>query len=634
MTVIGISCGHDANACLIVRDKFVYYSNAERNDRFKGSSSYIEAIKAVIRSSGIVTSQIDTIMITNTQACALPIENEKLFMVKEWIKAPVLFRSDNSHVYKCNSTSPKYFSYQNSSNWFPTPMSNHCKTYDELEALANSSKQAHPRDFIFKGNFKFEGLDISGYFVEHHFAHAISGLVRNKDCQLIISLDGSGHSPELIAKFPYIAGISILNPSNKIIIGPPPLFMGGILYSWASKYCNLSEGKFMGLASYFNINQSFTNSKQWIDLLTRLETLFDSSCKSVYNIKIETITKQMNFILSDLTKYFEGKLVLDYSQITKRDVYKINLPERWKILIAGVVQEVFSRLYIKSIKNQISFFKRKGLSARRVLITGGCVLNCPSNRILCETFPEIDFSFDNACNDEGLSIGAAYVLKFMKGYDSNNNLTSLINTPFLGDHPSHVKEALIIAKSDEQLSYKYSSNLKDDSVIIGNQLLEGKAIVLANGRYESGPRALGNRSLIALAELEKTHWMLNKIKRREYWRPIAPVIREKDFDDFFIGPKNSNMLMTNSVKFPEKLPGTTHVDGSARVQVLHDKSHLLWYLLEYLEEMGHCPVLANTSLNQSEEPLINSAPRIVSLMLDEPDIACAYIDGWIIKKVD
>ena len=124
------------------------------------------------------------------------------------------------------------------------------------------------------------------------------------------------------------------------------------------------------------------------------------------------------------------------------------------------------------------------------------------------------------------------------------------------------------------------------------------------GRAEYGPRALGNRSLIADPRLDIKDTM-NKIKRRQAFRPFAPAILEEYAEDYFEGPMNEYMQYVAKAKHHYK--SVTHVDGSARVQVVKpDCSSILRPILEEWYEKTGCPMLLNTSLNIKGQPMVNT----------------------------
>jgi len=138
---------------------------------------------------------------------------------------------------------------------------------------------------------------------------------------------------------------------------------------------------------------------------------------------------------------------------------------------------------------------------------------------------------------------------------------------------------------------------------IVDYLLANKVVGVANGKAEFGPRALGNRSLLGDVRysIKRT---VNRIKRRQKFRPFAPAILEEYFDDYFEGEKNEYMQYTCRAKHDYN--SVTHVDGSARVQVVtKDNPSILRKILEEYYERTKVPMLLNTSLNVKGKPLVN-----------------------------
>jgi carbamoyltransferase len=127
---------------------------------------------------------------------------------------------------------------------------------------------------------------------------------------------------------------------------------------------------------------------------------------------------------------------------------------------------------------------------------------------------------------------------------------------------------------------------------------------IANGKAEFGPRALGNRSLLGdpRYDIKDT---VNKIKRRQLFRPFAPAILEEYKDEYFEGPMNEYMQFVAKAK--HDMSSVTHVDGTARVQVVKPNcsSSIRQVLEEWYEQTG-CPMLLNTSLNIKGKPMVNT----------------------------
>jgi carbamoyltransferase len=207
---------------------------------------------------------------------------------------------------------------------------------------------------------------------------------------------------------------------------------------------------------------------------------------------------------------------------------------------------------------------------------GGVALNCLANRRLGEYFNNI---WIMPCpGDAGSSLGAAALAYGRRvqwtGADLGHNIP--------GDYP--VDSALAALLSDR---------------IVG----------VASGRAEFGPRALGNRSLLADPRGADIKDQVNSIKRRQKFRPFAPVILQELADQYFIMPKcwsdSRYMQVVAHCRFPEKYPAIIHVDGTSRVQTVPKDGSGIRKLLEAWYAKTGCPMLLNTSLNIRGEPMVN-----------------------------
>lgn len=202
---------------------------------------------------------------------------------------------------------------------------------------------------------------------------------------------------------------------------------------------------------------------------------------------------------------------------------------------------------------------------------GGVALNCVANSKIVNLFNSV-WIMPNP-GDAGSALGAAAL-----AYGGMLNWQS----PYLGTN------------IDRKLSVK---NLV-------NHLLQHKICGVANGRAEYGPRALGNRSLLAdpRHDIKDT---VNDIKRRQRYRPFAPAILEEFADEYFEGPMNEYMQYVAKAKHDYR--SVTHVDGTARVQIVKkDCQSVLRQILEYWYERTRCPMLLNTSLNIKGLPIVDN----------------------------
>ena len=219
---------------------------------------------------------------------------------------------------------------------------------------------------------------------------------------------------------------------------------------------------------------------------------------------------------------------------------------------------------------------RELTESTNLVYMGGVALNCVANSCLGEYFDNI-WIMPNP-GDAGSSLGAA-------AYEYGREIR--FNTPFLGTN----------------IPGKYPV----DNLI--TELLEKKIVGVAIGRAEFGPRALGNRSLLADPRGKKIKDQVNEIKRRQKFRPFAPVILEEHVDQYFNMPVNQStsryMQVVATCRYPKRYPAIAHIDGTSRVQTVPaDNSGIRKLLEAWYKETG-CPMLLNTSLNIRGEPMVD-----------------------------
>lgn len=144
-----------------------------------------------------------------------------------------------------------------------------------------------------------------------------------------------------------------------------------------------------------------------------------------------------------------------------------------------------------------------------------------------------------------------------------------------------------------------------------NFLIQDQICGVANGRAEFGPRALGNRSLLADPRVKNINDKVNEIKMRDKFRPFAPAILEEYADKYFEGPMNEYMQFVAKAKHDHS--GVTHVDGTARVQIVKkDCKSIIRPILEEWYNRTKCPMLLNTSLNIKGKPIVNDIDDAIS----------------------
>lgn len=217
---------------------------------------------------------------------------------------------------------------------------------------------------------------------------------------------------------------------------------------------------------------------------------------------------------------------------------------------------------------------KKIVKSDNLVYSGGVALNCVANAKLFDIFENI-WIMPNP-SDAGNSLGAAALVSGRLDW----------KTPYLG---TDIKAT------------------PDINGIVAD-LKKGKVVGLAFGRAEYGPRALGNRSLLVDPRGDSTQDEINKIKRRESFRPFAPIIMEEHLEEYFDIPVKTTpyMQFIGVCKEPEKYPAICHKDNTSRIQTINEKQNPIMYnILKDFYEVTGCPMLLNTSLNIKNEPLVN-----------------------------
>ena len=254
------------------------------------------------------------------------------------------------------------------------------------------------------------------------------------------------------------------------------------------------------------------------------------------------------------------------------DFYPDDGSEQWKFDIASNTQWVCEDEIMK-IMNKA---KEVVPESRNLVFMGGVALNCVANEKVAKEWDDI-WIMPNP-GDAGSSLGCA-----ARVYGRKINWEhTFLGTNIKGSYP-----------------VKRASDL----------LIQGELIGIANGRAEFGPRALGNRSLIADPRGNDIKDRMNVIKKRQKFRPFAPSVLEEHAHEIFELPvkKASYMQFTAKCKFPDLYPAICHVDGTSRVQTINRKENRGYYdMIKRFYEKTGCPMVLNTSLNIKGQPIVNT----------------------------
>ena len=573
MIVLGLNLKHgDASACIIKNGKLLSAAEEERFTRVKHCSHFpINAINFCLKQNNISIDEVDYITHNSSWFCN--------FFPK------VIFFS--KHIIKYLSRK-KFLEFYSRNNYIK-------------------------HNFFLYFNSK---LDKKIVPVPHHLAHIFSTMFFLEDNKnaLIFSFDGSGD---------FSTSESYLIKEKKIKFVEKNYFPHsyGFLYTAFSQFLGFSkygdEYKVMGLAGYG---------------------------KPIYENKIKKILKNLTPLELEL-KYFNIP-ALDYSKHIpvinrlynqefinlfgnpRNENEEDSIDQEYKDLAASL-QKVFEDLVL----NHLTILKQK-YGCNKLYLTGGCALNGLLVGKIIEAGLFQSVSVGTNPGDAGGAIGSAFFLLHSK----NDKIDPIQNTTFLG--PGYNNEYIkknIIDKIQKQNKYKikFYENFDDLAAQAALIIKKEKIIFWFQDNMEWGPRALGNRSILADPLSKNIKNLLNsKIKKRELFRPFAPAVMEEFASDYFYMNNHKSPFMNIVFKARENtknsFPDIVHIDGTSRVQTVSESDNKKFYkLLQEFNKISNCPILINTSLNINKPIALSPADAFQSFL--EAEIKCIVLNNWIIE---
>ncbi len=260
-------------------------------------------------------------------------------------------------------------------------------------------------------------------------------------------------------------------------------------------------------------------------------------------------------------------------------------------------------------------------------LAGGVALNCDMNAKIKELSFVDNIYIQPAANDAGTAIGAALELANTLGENSDFHM----------DHaywgPEYSNDEIETILKEAKISYEKSKNITSH---IAKILSEGKIVGWFQGRLEIGPRALGNRSILAHPGQKGMKDKINrKVKHRESWRPFAPSVLDEHgheyFDNYFTHPF-MNLAFNVNQKGMKDISQAVHVDKTARIQSVTQKANPKYHqLISEFSKITNIPALLNTSFNDAEQPLVNTPKEAIKTFFGT-GLDILAIGDYIIEK--
>ena len=495
-------------------------------------------------------------------------------------------------------------------------------TYKEIDLFVYSTTELEDKtaaDFFRKYNdISYDRL----FFIPHHLAHAYSTFFSSGfDDAAVIVADASG---------------SILNFKNKL----------HLWYEVDRTGLNPDEDWTEGISIYhFKKNEYNEVYKKWIKYPVPIDTNEGVSVGTVYSQGSLQLIYEPNEHtwpagkLMGLASYADGEIVKEAPEYVQDLGDDIHIPNNAIYPKVTWESDFFSRACVAGIYQReqerasliLAKIAKDKTGSENVCVAGGSFLNCNSNERILNSGLYENCYFIPPSDDSGIPLGCAWF-----AYQKLTDIAEVEQlSPYLGK--SYSKNDVVEALN-EYPGLKYTEYDNFDLLIneISYWLTQNRVIGWFQGGSEIGPRALGNRSILASPiKLWMTGHINSDIKKREWYRPFAPaVLFEHQSEVFESDVYSPYMLLTTTVKedWRNKIPAVVHIDNSARHQSVTEKNNPKFYsLIKKFYEKTNVPVLLNTSFNGPKEPIVETPKEAINTFL-ENNLDYLVINNFIISK--
>lgn len=574
MIILGINAYHgDASAALIADGTLIAAAEEERFSRIKHAAGFPrQAIRYCLEAAGVRPTEIDHIAIS---------------------------RRPSAHLYRKILYA---LAHQPDRRFLKNRLANAARVHDVAQTLA-TALDISPRE-----------LRAEVHWVEHHRAHlASSFFVSGFDDAALLSLDGFGDFVSTM----WGVGRDRTLTIDGFVTFPHSL---GVLYTAVTQYLGFphygDEYKVMGLSAY--------GEPIYLDEFRRI----------VRNGNGLGFTLDLSYFVHHRQgvsmTWDDGAPTLDpiYSDAWAKRFGPPRSPanpvEEHHAHLAASLQAVLEEVILDLL---VRLQQRTRL--RTVCLAGGVALNCVVNGKILTHTPFERVYIQPAAHDAGTSIGAAfYVWHQVLGQPRRFTMEHAYWGPAFND--GAIRQAL------DRAGVRYRRLDRGDLArVVAERLARGQIVGVFQGRMEFGPRALGNRSILADPRRAEMKDILNRrVKHREPFRPFAPSILQEALGRYFEQTHPSPfMLMAYKVK-PEKqaeIPAPLHVDGTGRVQtVTREANPFFWEIIHHFERLTGVPILVNTSFNENE-PIVCTPGEAIACFLRTRMDGLAIGDYLVVK---
>src|SRR3989344_6023646 len=406
------------------------------------------------------------------------------------------------------------------------------------------------------------------------------------------------------------------NPSLGLIADQAP-FMKGMFEKTFGESVSLSKFHFI-LHHLAHAMSAYCLSGFENSLCLTIDGMGDGSAGKVYDIKRSKIKELCDIpIMDSMGSYYLN--VIGFLGYGLFDEYKVMGLAPYGN--PGKFRKIFTSFYKLYSKGEFEIIDSDKIF-KKLCLAGGVAHNCTVNGKILQSGLFKNIFIQPAAHDAGCAIGSA--LYYHHKYGQNTSKTKLKHVYLGTDIGENEDVAVQLEKWDKFLLFRRSPDVIRETASL---LANGKVIGWVQGKSEFGPRALGNRSILADPRPERNKERINQlIKKREGYRPFAPSILEEVAEKYFTVDMTNEttkhqmgyMLYVLSVKkrYRKVLGAITHVDGTARIQtVSKETNEKYWKLIEAFGKETGIPIVLNTSFNNNAEPIVDSTEDAIVCFL-------------------
>jgi carbamoyltransferase len=599
MRILGINCGHDSSIGIVEDGRTTYAVQEERlsRDKFHRGFPFL-SINSAFEYTGLGPSDFYTVVIANLNSQEEMLGGDPVTFCRR-VNRPVSLGIRIASV-----------PLSAADNLFRTTLRRRMARRMTIDALARMG---------------FNPAKIK--FVHHHLAHAAGAFFGSgfKEA-LIFTIDGKG---DHVSHQTYIARNNNFEKLHESRDFDSP----GFFYTCITAYLGFKrlqhEGKITGLAAYGDFEKVrhvpsplglAKDANSFLNLL-----IPDSHRANPYLAYLKMLRMQPALLLRLVAA--SGNIMSRYSQECFEAYYRGKFNGVEPRHVASFAQRHLENEVLKVVEKQVRQYKLP-----YICLSGGTFGNVRLNQKIAELDGVKSVYIQPGMGDGGLGVGAA-LWEYWGGQRQWNH--AFMEKVYLG--PDFSDDRIIEALKKYNLQYRKEDNIEK---VIAAELVRGRIIGRYTGRMEWGPRALGNRTILAAATEAGINQTLNKRLKRTEFMPFAPIIMEEFAPEYFKNYSKGALaarFMTITYDVIEdkrgRIPAVVHVDGTARPQTVsnYDNPSLYKALSEYNKLTG-IPVLINTSFNMHEEPIVCTPEDAIRAYLEGAVDNLAMENYWVFSR--